>query len=189
MCKYSCSFSRFSLHRRAVCFMVQVAPMTRSGSGESFCCSLPPLRKRGAESAGAAIHRPAGHKPAFVDRGKIRASRSHVIARRAPLLARRGQSPSPVGLDPGSGTGRQSIHTGRRSPRTHRADAGDRSSCQFFPLRKPRASPLVTRLACASLHPISGGPGPFPQAFPAARRRARNQGPRHDFRRHTGVQD
>jgi len=179
---------------------VQLAPPagllhapTRSGDaiGErrTLRCSLSPPRKRGAEPVGAVIHRPAGRFPAIVDRGKVRARRSRVIARRAPHLARRGQSLGHPGPGPGPGTGRQSIHTGRRSPRTHRADAGDRSSCQPFPQRKPRAPPLAVRLARASQHPVSGGPGPFPQAFPAARRRAPNQGPRHDFRRHTGVHD
>jgi hypothetical protein len=55
-----CSFSRFSLRGRPICVMVPAAPMTRSGGGERFRRSLPPLRKPGAESAGAVIHRPAG---------------------------------------------------------------------------------------------------------------------------------
>jgi len=55
---------------------------------------------------------------------------------------------------------------------THRADAGDRSSCQSFPQRKPRASPLVARLARVSLHLISGRPGPIPQTYQAAPSRA-----------------
>ncbi len=85
------------------------------GERRTLRCSLSPPRKRGAEPVGAAIHRPAGHYPVFVDRGKVRVRRSHVIARRAPHVARRGRSLGHAGLDPGPRTGRQSIHTGRRS--------------------------------------------------------------------------
>jgi hypothetical protein len=139
------------LRRRPVCCMVQPAPVTRSGGGERFAVpchpaqSLPPRRRgRGAEPVGAAIRRPAGHSPAFVDRGKVRARRSRVIARRAPHLARRGQSSGRAGLDPGSGTGRQSIHTGRRShertaptPETdHRASPSRNGSPAYRPWRR-----------------------------------------------------
>jgi hypothetical protein len=112
---------------------VQLAPParllhgpTRSGDAieewRTLRCSLSPRgslpvrrRGRGAEPAGAVIRRPAGHNPAFVDRGKVRARRRRVTARRAPHLARRGQSLGQAGLDPGPRTGRHSIHTGRRS--------------------------------------------------------------------------
>jgi hypothetical protein len=79
--------------------MVLPAPVTRSGGSERFAAPCHPrgsLRscrpERGAEPVGAVIRRPAGHHPAFADRGKVRARRSRVIARRAPYLARRGRS-------------------------------------------------------------------------------------------------
>ena len=165
------------------------APVTRSGNGERF---VAPCHPRGSGGPNRWAPRSIG-RPDTIRRTPIRGRSAPSVAASSPVVRRiwRAGAEFRATLDlirGRPGTGSLSIHTGRRSPRTHRADAGDRSSCQPFPLWKSRASPLVARLACALLHPISGGPGPFPQAFPAAHRGAPNQGPCHATRRHTGVQ-
>ena len=174
--------------------MVLLAPVTRSGGCSR--CAAPPSPRGTPASRRRRRGRTGGRRDPSAGRAKSGVCRSgedprppkpcHRSSRAAFGAPRPIHGPSRTRSRPED---RQAIDShGAAFPRTHRADAGDRSSCQHFQQRKSRASPLVARLARALLHHISGGPGPFPQAFPAAPRRAPNQGPRHNFRRHTGVQ-
>ena len=190
----------FCLRRPPDSVMVPLAPVTRSGKGDRFVplChpadSLPWQAAAGRRTGGCQDrNRPAGPHPAFADRGKAcsrdpirggRTRRRRVIARRAPLPARRG-------LFPGHARGQSGspIHTGRRSspnataptPETdHRASPSRNGRPTQRHWRSgwhaPRCILSPTRRA------PSRKPCKPPFAAPPVRGRATRQGGRPEFR-------
>ena len=168
----SCT-AAFVLHRRPVCFMVPPAPATRSG-GCSRCAVPCPTERLshaqaavGAEPVGAVIRRPAGRSVRRLPIG----GRSAPAEAAPPPVARllfgapgliQGPIPEPIRAEAQPAL---DSHGAAFPWGTHRADAGDRSSCQSFPQRKSRASPLVARLARVSLHPYLRQAGPHPASL------------------------
>lgn len=178
------------------------------GRGQPHYCSPSSPRNarhklraaEGAEPVGAVIRRPSRHCLAFCRLGEgtslgpaqgVRVRRSRVTARRAPFCSGApGLNHGPSRSQSGPRRSRHPISHGAAFPPERTAPTPEIcSSCQPFPQWKTRALPSAARLERMVLQPISGRPGPIPQAYPAAPPRAPQSRPRPQSGRRTGVQD